>query len=507
MTQENFEKIPEFFAENQVPDEEEDNTDIPEEKNEKPEPSILDALLSGFSEQEREKIKIRALAQCRLKIDQEQSIVDFESYKGNLPALFKELSEFFLILNKWDETSPLNLNNKFLKEQNLTDIFTRLSYLPFHPYLANLVEIINIILGNGSLDQGNTIETETVFQNFKKIYALRIQVLLLPFLAYSYNLDRSLLPMKKLAWQLLNKHGKTFEAAYIMDDIQKSSIRLKKAQELLNQEKYNLDEKIEINSGLLLLLSDPEDILYPVYSLWQEYTETPEINQEGFLMLAYRLDAIQVKPLSQQMLLYKMGSLGENIAKMLLRWVGRAAGKDFRVFLYETVRTLIFSEDFNYKTLQLNIRDIIFSAMETAKKKNWPVSEFVKDLLCALFFALKINGKNRLKMVSYLIACEFISGIIKIKYKIDEVVQGLAKGVIQVVTDKDFCETSELSGQSNYHQILCEFIYNGMWDTTLEIYPNLLTVEKNAELFISTMRQESQKVKIMQEGQEMKELA
>ncbi len=508
-----FEKIPDFTFSNN------DETNF-QEKDEKPVISHIDNILPGFDAKNRSNIKANILKPAKLRVEQAFSLVDFESYKGNLSTLFDELSALFQAVSKWNEESPLIVSEQITNSE-ISMLMSKIGYLPNNPFLPNLLQVLVSVIENSSFDIGSAMHTEIIFQSFKRIYNQRVQMVLHPFAQYIYNLDRKLMPIKKIAWQLLNKNGRTFEAAFIMDDIQKSIIRIKKSQELLIQEKYNLEEKCEENIDLLLLMADKQEVLYPIYKAYKENQLNNSLDLEKYLSELYELANQPLKPLSQQLLNYKTGSYGEKIINKIDRWTGKNTGIEFKRFLLDCFEYPLSGIDINSKNFPLIVRDIIFATMETAKKHGWGTTEIIQDLVFVIFNTLNIDdknnspkgapvfinsgvNKNNLRLVAYTIGSECIAGIIKVKYKIDEAVLGLAKGLVHLIPLSITFNRNDFFCQDNNYRIITEFIYSGMWDSTLEVYPNLSTVEKNGELFTSTIKSESKKLNFSIETNKLK---
>lgn len=505
-----FEKVPDFIGERQPhPEEqpqvkEEQGGEVEEEDTREIEVEKLALKLSAYSDEERTEFKKAMAYPSRLKVDQSVTLIDFDSYKGDISLLFNELSILYQAMNRWSTEIAFNTSELF-QGIDFNILIGKLAYLPQHKYLANLLEIIASLIEEGNLNIGSNTETETLFQSFKRIYLARIQAILLPFLHYMYDLDKKLMPVKKTAWQLLNKNGRLYEASYIMDDIQKNTIRIKKAQELLIQETFNLDEKIRENVNILYFLSEKNDVLQTVYKVYRELKKNPELNLEQAFQKEYNLSNLPVKPLSQQLLTYKTGTAGEKITNKLSLWSGKASGPDYKIFFHECFRETLKNVEPDAVNFPLMIRDIVFSVMELAKRKGQVNHEVIRDMLIATLNSVEFTSINKLKQFSYIFAGEVICGVVKVKYKIEEAVQGLAKGLVFLIPESFLLDNHYFSRETCY-KIACEFVYNGMWDTILEIFPNIQMVEKNADLFLNIFKSETQKQKILKEEQELKEI-
>jgi hypothetical protein len=491
-----FEKIPDFTFSGDIQPEIEKRVDNPVI-------SQVNTKLSDIDDKKINDIKENILKPSKLKVEQAFSLVDFESYKGNLTELFEQLSFLYQSMSRWSEEAPVTASEK-IANLEISNLLNKMGYLPNHQFLPNLIQVLASDIESGNFDIGSAMHTEIIFQSFKRIYNQRIQLILLPFIQYIYSLDRKLLTIKKIAWQVLNKNGRAFEAAFIMDDIQKSFIRIKKAQELLIQEKYNLEERCEENIDLLLILAKKQEVLLPVYKAYKEGQDNKSLDIEKYLSELYEIGNQPPKPLSQQLLTYKTGFYGEKIINKIIQWTDKNTGIEFKKFLLDCFLYPLANLEIDNKNFPLILRDIIFTTMETAKKRNWATSEIIGDLVFVIFNSLNIDDTNKLKIVAYNLGSEAIFGIIKVKYKIDEAVQGLAKGLVHLIPDSIDLKGSHFFSLGNNYRITTEFVYSGMWDSTLEVYPNLLTVEKNGELFTSVMKSESQKLKFSLSTQEIK---
>lgn len=419
----------------------------------------------------------------KLKIEQSYTLVDFDSYKGDLSLLYGDISELYKNINNWNEESVFNVA-AYVLDTDLNTVLSKIAYLPNHTYLGNVIEIIASLIINGGIDVGSIIDNENVFQSFKRIYTHRIQIVLLPFLFCVYNLDRKLLPIKKTAWSILNKNGRFFEASSIMSDIQKSMIRVKKCQELLTQEKFNIDEKFNENIDLLLLLSGQENILFPIFQAYKQQINNDAFNLENYLISYYKVTPL--KPFAQQLLTFKSGDYGNRIQSILSRWSANSTAPQFKEFLSDAISTTLEDTEFKADEFYNISKDLIFSIMDNSKKRNWNSIDTIKSILFGVLDGIIISDTNRLRLISYNIASQSIAGVLKVKYKLEEAVQGLALGLVSLPDDFNDEEKSKFFSDVTNHKIICEAIYNGIWDTAFEMYPNMLTIDKSMELFINT---------------------
>lgn len=472
---ENYQKVPEFVA--RTPEVEE----LKENKTVAITPKIKD-----LDNVEKYSFRESLTRPSKLKIDQSHNIIDFDSYKGDLSILYKDLSELYQNINNWNDESVINIAG-YVLDTDLNEFIHRIAYLPNHLYLGNLIEIAASLIINGGIDVGSIIDNENVFQNFKRIYTHRVQIVLLPFLFCVYNLDRKLLPIKKTAWNILNKNGRFFEASNIMSDIQKSMIRIKKCQELLTQEKFNIDDKFQENIDLLLILSGKENLLFPVFQAYKRSNDDG-FNLEKYLTENYK--ATMLKPFTQQLLIYKPGTYANQIQAIVSRWTGKSNEPQFRNYLSDAISQSVEDMEFKAEDFYNISRDIIFSVMDVSKKRNWDSITTIKELVFAVFDGIIISDTNRLRLISYCIGSHIVGGVLKIKYKIEEGVQGLAKGLVHLADNFDDDEKRAFFSNPVNHKIISEALYNGFWDTSFEVFPNMLTIEKNADLLISNIKSE-----------------
>lgn len=476
---EQYEKIPEFIPVSNTESQVREDKTLAQENIENNQIKIKE-----ISTHEKYKFRDSLIKPSKLKVDQSFTIVDFDSYKGNLELLYGDISDLYKNINNWNEESVFNVA-AYVLDTDLNTVLNKIAYLPNHQYLGNVIEIIASLIINGGIDVGSIIDNENIFQSFKRIYVNRVQIVLLPFLFCVYNLDRKLLPIKKTAWSILHKNGRFFEASNIMSDIQKSMIRMKKCQELLTQEKFNIDEKFNENIDLLLLLSGQENILFPVFQSYKKKSEDENFNIENYLTSYYKVTSL--KPFTQQLLTFKSGEYGNKIQNILSRWSGKSNEPLFREFLSNAINDTLEDIEFKAEDFYFISRDIIFSIMDVSKKRGWNSVDTIKALVFAILDGIVISDTNRLRLISYCIGSQITAGVLKIKYKLEEAVQGLALGLISITTDFSDNDKEKFFTDSTNHKIICEAVYNGVWDTSLEMYPNMITIDKAMDLFISTL--------------------
>lgn len=492
--EEEFEKIPEFFSPAKaivaevVPTKEE----VIEEEDDEP-------ILDSFKEE-----KLRALVDkvSNIKVEQSSNIVEFETYKANLTPLFKEVSWLYQSLNEWDFESFLDLYG-YLFDHDITDFINKIAYIPNNKYLPNIIELMALEVESGNFDIGSILDTETTFQSFKRIYTERVQLILMPFLIYTHSLCKKLIPVKRTLLNIFNKTGKIYESFYLMNELQKSMIRMKKCQELLMQEGYSLEEKVNENIDLLITLAGTNHVLYPMYNAYKEVAENSAIDLEKNLLAHYEISPNTiVKPLPQVLLTYKQHELGVKTTNTLYSWQG-SLNSAFEQYLVDFLK-----EEFLNITLDRNLttsmREIVFGIMEAAKRKNWNTIEIIKSAFIAIFNANPRLTRNTIKVLAYTFAREIMASVLKIKYKPEDGVQGLAKAFIYFETSSKNFENYEFLKNKINKKIISEFLYNGMLDTSLEIYPNFITLEKYSELFVNTAKTEKENLKISLQKEEMR---
>lgn len=473
---EQYEKIPDF-----IPVNPEMSQEVTEDKS-KDETKTL--KIQELKQNERVSFKDSLIKPSKLKVDQSYTLVDFDSYKGDLSLLYGDISDLYKNINNWNEESVFNVAS-YVLDTDLNTVLNKIAYLPNHRYLGNVIEIIASLIINGSIDVGSIIDNENVFQSFKRIYINRVQIVLLPFLFCVYNLDRKLLPIKKTAWSTLHKNGRFFEASNIMSDIQKSMIRIKKCQELLTQEKFNIDDKFNENIDLLLLLSGQENILFPIFQSYKKKAEDENFNIENYLSVYYKISIL--KPLAQQLLTFKSGDYGNKMQSILSRWSGKSNDPQFKNYLSSAVNEVLEDKEFNSEEFYNISKDIIFSIMDVSKKRGWDSVETIKSTFFALLDGIVISDTNRLRIIAYNISSQVIAGVLKIKYKLEEAVHGLGLSLVDITNNFNDTYKDAFFNNPTNHKIICEAVYNGIWDTSLEMYPNMVTIDKSMDLFISTI--------------------
>lgn len=419
----------------------------------------------------------------KIFVEQSFATVSFDDYKGNLSSDFKEFNALYQNFNYWNEEAFFNIL-EYYSETDISAILKKIAYLPNHKFLPNFIELLGIEVQNGNIDFGNIIDNESVFQNFKRIYEERIQLVLIPFLLYTYNLDKKLIPIKKLVWQLFNKNSRSIEASLLMADIQRSLIRFKKAQEFLMQEGYNLQEKVNLNLNLLILTSDKNHFYYNIFQIFKEVEENKEIQDiqeiKETLILKRATELFEIKPLTpkpltQQLLVYKLTDTGNRISNELIN-------SNILENIPDVIVSNLGMQKITFKNANL-IREIIFSITEVAKKKNIPVNEAIKQIFISVLNIFAFNDIKELKFLSYILAFETIAGVFKVKYNVDLAIQGLTSAVLELKDDKN-----SFFSKDYISKIIIEFSHQGLWDACVEVYPNLTLVEKYSDMFFNPLK-------------------
>jgi len=431
----------------------------------------------------------------KLKIELLYNTVDFSSYKGDVSKLFKELIQYYKITFNWNRLNIFEVLEDIVK-RDLIELLKNISYLPNTVFFPNLIETLALSVINGNISIGNINDIEKTFQDLKKIYAERVQALLLPFLFYIYNFNRKLLPIKQKSWEILNKNGKIMEASIIMDDIQKSNVIMKKSKELIIQERFNIPE-FEENINLLLLLTDENSIFYPIYNVYKETITNSDFDIEEILLSAFGIDNKKIsKRLLQELVTFKTKERGLKIMSSLGKWTKKNTEYGFADYLNNILQSEIQNVSIDSENFGEDIREIIFSIMTVAQRRMWSISDIVIDLFVSLMELFQVKNANDLKILSYTFAKEIVAGSKKINYKLDKALEGLGIGLIELLSymSKAY-EYSFLTKQSNY-KLICEYVYTGIWDISIELYSSLVITEKNLEIFTNSMRKYSDKINL-----------
>lgn len=465
--EETFEKVPDFFVDKKETNEENKVDLRPEEK------ASLNSKL--------EEILVHKPA---MKIEQAFSTIEFETYKDDLKVLFKELSDINIKVLRWDAESFLDIQT-FIYQNDLTELLTKIAYLPNSDNLPKLLELIAFEVENGNYDLGNIIDNEIVFQSFKRIYNQRVQLIIIPFLIIINSLCKKLLPYKKAVWSFLNKSGKIVEASYYMNDIQKSMIRMKKAQELLMQEGYSTEDKIKENIDFLMFLSSPINPMYPVYNALKNELNIESKEFENLMFNNFKIKSTSIsKPLAQVMLSYKYGDLAVKTSTKVMSYSNHELDDNFTEYLIsyfqEVIGDLII--DFNISD---KMREIILPITESAKNKNWSISYITEIIFTSILNFKEFLGRNDLKLLSYITARELTSGVLKVRYKLEEIIEGLAFGCAYLENNSLGRNGEFIFENKSNKKIVLESTLNGLTDTFTEIYPNLVSIDKYLDLFSS----------------------
>lgn len=474
--EEYFESVPDFIPTY--------HNDLEEELLENEKPFTYKIYRTELLTQEEDLLLKKELSKpSKLVIEQSFAPVVFDDYKGNLAFDLKEFNALYQNFNYWNEDAFFNVL-EYYTETDIGAILKKLAYLPNHKFLPNFVELLGIEVQNGNIDFGNIIDNESVFQNFKRIYEERIQLILIPFLLYTYNLDKKLIPIKKLVWQLFNKNSRSIEANLLMADIQRSLIRFKKAQEFLMQEGYNLQEKVKFNLNLLILMSDKNHFYYNVFQIFKEIEENKEIQDieeiKTTLIIKraselFEIKPLLAKPLTQQLLIYKLTEIGNRISNELIN-----------SNIMENIPNAIISNLGTQKITIKNyilIREIVFSITEVAKKRNLPINEIIQKIFVSVIKNFSFNDVNQIKILSYVLCFEVIAGVFKVKYNVDLAVQGLGSAILELKNEKQ-----SFFAKDHISKIIIEFSHQGLWDACIEVYPNIILVEKYSDLFLSFLK-------------------
>lgn len=460
-----FEKIPNFFTNNQensIENNIQERNELQLVSNNK-----LDEILSN---------------KPPIKIEQAFSTIEFDTYKDDIKNLFKELSDINIKVLKWNSKSFLDIH-AFIYQNDLTELLTKIAYIPNSDNLPKLLELIAFEVENGNYDLGNIVDNEIVFQSFKRIYNQRVQLIIIPFLILINSLCKKIIPYKKVVWNLLNKAGKTVEASYYMNDIQKSMIRMKKAQELLMQEGYSTEDKIKENFDFLMFLSSNINPMYQIYKAIKDDISYDSKDFENIILSEFKIKPnIIQKPLAQLMLGYKSSDLGVKTSTKILSYSKSNLDNDLFDFLIEYLSSEIGDINIDFDISE-RFRDIILSIMETSKNKNWNISYTCEIVFTSLLNFKSFLGKNDIKIIGYIAARELVSGVLKIRYKIEDIIEGLAVSCAKIRLNS-IGRNSEFIFENKINQkILLESTLNGLTDTFTEIYPNILSIDKYLEIF------------------------
>lgn len=449
----------------------------------------------GFNKQDIHYIKSSLFSPSKLKIELLYNTVDFTSYKGDKTKLFKELIEYYKITFNWNKLNIFEILVD-LARKDFVELLKNLSYLPNTVFFPNLIETLALSVINGNISIGDINDIEKTFQDLKKIYAERVQALLLPFLFYIYNFDRKLLPIKQKSWEILNKNGKIIEASIIMDDIQKSNVIMKKSKELIIQERFSIPDFQE-NIYLLLLLTDKDSIFYPIYNVYKETMGNPDFDIEELLISAFGIDDKKPsKKLLQELIAFKNKERGLKIMGSLGKWTKKNTDYGFADYLNNILQSEIPYISIDSEYFAEEMRDIIFSIMTVAQRRMWSIPDMVIDLFVSLMELFEVRNANQLKVLTYTIAKEIVAGSKKVNYKVEKALEGLGTGVVELMSyiSKAY-EYSFLTKPTNY-KLICEYIYTGIWDTSIELYPSLAVIEKNLDIFTSSMKSYTDKINI-----------
>ncbi|MEK7434380.1 MAG: hypothetical protein AABZ74_14705 [Cyanobacteriota bacterium] len=473
-----YEDVPEFFeSSNQEVEEQEEIAKIYY--------SYKNIRIENLDEIEKDLLKKEIKQPSKIINEQSYAIVNFEGYQGYMSKELAEFNALYQNFNNWGEDSFFNIL-EYYSQSDIYSILKKIAYLPNNKYLSKAVEMLVIEVINGNIEFGNIIQFESTFQSFKRIYDERIQLILIPFLLHLYALDKKLIPIKRTIWNIFNKNSRNLEAYLLMADIQRSNIRMKKAQEFLIQEGYNLQEKVDYNINLMILISDKNYIFHNIFKIFKEIEENTEIQGINEIKEAYinkktieyfQIKTVTPKPLTQQLLVYKTNEIGNFIAKSLSINI---------LSLEDVMSDLIVAIDkvnnINYFN-SIIIRDIVLSTTDFLKKKNITISEIIKHIFISIIKHISKNNSNNLKVLAYLLGYEITLGVFKVKYKIEEAIFGISEGIKYLKNDY-FLD----SNKDELYNILIEFTHGGYWEASVEIHPNITLVEKNSNLFFYLLK-------------------
>ncbi|MFN8673218.1 MAG: hypothetical protein U0457_14200 [Candidatus Sericytochromatia bacterium] len=479
--EEDYQKIPEFFSREAT-----ETTDENSETEEVLEYNYKTKRLSNLDENEKSFLYNQIKIPSKLIVEQSYAPVNFETYSGFLSKDFSEINFLFELFNNWNEDAFFYILEYF-SNNNINSILKKLSYLPNNKYLSKGIEILAIETINGNIEFGNISDFENTFQNFKRIYDQRTQIILIPFLLYLYSLDKKLIPIKKTIWKLFNKNHRNLEAYLLMSDIQKSIIRMRKSQEFLIQEGYNLLEKVNYNMDLLILLSDKNYPYHNIFKILKEIEENkeiqdiPEIKEELIIKKAteyFKIKTITPKPITQQLLVFKNTDISDKIVNYFSKTF-LSAEENIQYVISELVKDI----KINYENAYL-IREITFTSIDILKKKGINPQDSIKLLFVYFILCLFENDFNALKILSYTLGYEITLGVFKIKYKPEDAVIAITNAI--KLLEQDFF--TNLQNKNEIINLIIEYTHSGYWEASIEITPNLQSIEKNSILFFELLK-------------------
>ncbi|GIW22099.1 MAG: hypothetical protein KatS3mg068_1106 [Candidatus Sericytochromatia bacterium] len=406
-------------------------------------------------------------------IPQSTGIVNFSSYKKDKRKLFENISYLYKLLRNWNIESAFEFLN-FSQKNNFEDILEYLSFLPNEKYLSNMVETLAIFFEANLITIGDILENEILFQSFKRIYSERVLIILQAFLYYIYSFEKKVLPVKKTAWELLSKSNKHFEAFFLLDEINKSNIRIKKIHELLTQERYNLNQKINENIDLLNCFLGSNNILTHIFNAYKNFDSDEYIVK--YLTQKLNIDE-KPRPLIQKILMYKTSDHGNNVINILKMWSSNINTDEFMNFLINNFSYILKEDDFYKIEYQDIFRDIHLSALDFCKKNNKNIVDMLLNLFVAyLFNYTNFLSFNDLKKVMFYFSFESVIGVNKIKYKIEDVIEGIIKSIIFTYKNIEIPSLKKHDFIELFH-----YLIQGFYSANIEIYPNITIIQKNIE--------------------------
>jgi len=412
-------------------------------------------------------------------ISQSSGVVNFSSYKRDKKLLFENISYLYRLLRNWNTKSAFEFLS-FSQKNNFQDVIEYLAFLPNEKYLTNMIEAFAIFVEANLISIGDILENEILFQSFKKIYSERVLIILHAVVYYIYSLEKKILPIKKIAWELLAKSNRYFETFFLLDNINKSNVRIKKIQELLMQERYNLNQKLNENIDLLNCFLGSKNIITHIFNAYKNFELEEDIKK--YLIQKLGIEDKQ-RPIIQKILMYKTSNYGQNIIEILKLWTSDINSNDFRNLLINNLSTILKEDDFYKNNFQDIFRDIHFSALDFYKKNNKNTSEVLLNLFISyLFNYSNFLSADELKRIAFYFGFESVLGVNKIKYNIKEVIEGIAKLVVFTYRNVEI----SLLKKNDIIEILY-YIFQGFYSAIIEISPNITTIEKNIELLNKTI--------------------
>ena len=422
---------------------------------------------------------------------------------GDFSSELAELNELLQLPKNAD--TALKIADKFSKK-TLREIFefTTIAKLDHEDDNNFLVFILGSFIHSHYIPLMDINEIDMEFEQITALYKNTQQLVNIYYNLWLIN--KKLFPITSNAIRKARSRNDTFNISVLVDELEKEKLLILILEELLTY-KFGIKLKTDAMYKKQIETANINLILHFALQNYSNSTLIPIYYGYGYFR-----DDLKDEPkeapatLMTQLSLYKPGNTAKELFDIMLKAFRLTSSEELGNVFNDLFPGHLDVDPVPFSKYPMIVRDCVQGVLKAAIANSWEMDETLYHLALSLITRSKHNNSyHKLGYIAYHVVQELILGSQNYKYKIDKVVNIMARVYNILLVKAPTDELKELFQTPKAVEYFYRNIFESFFDTLIEIYESISLAQNTAKSFCTMVTEEKDKAIIDTQKHKLRE--